>query len=109
MRPTKFRCANFVMHAPEGSTPEECGDLWVERGSIDGQPYLLAVYELDDDEKAALAEDGRLVIRISGHGMPPIALGIDDGPATEKIGEHHVRISDDEIREQLARLAAEGG
>jgi hypothetical protein len=106
VRPIKFRTANFVMRAPPGSTPEECGDLWIERSADEQGPYIAAVYDFTDEERAAVAAGARLVLQISGHGMPPVALGLHDGPATEKVGEHALRISNDEIREQREVRAA---
>jgi hypothetical protein len=104
VRPTKFRTANFVMKAPKGATEEECGDLWVERGTDDQGRYLAAVYEFTDEEREAIAGGARLVVRLAGVSMPPIALGLSADPATEKVGEHNVRISDEELREQIASL-----
>lgn len=105
MRPIKFRTANFVMRAPPGTTPDECGDLWIERSADDQGPYIAAVYDFTDEERAAIAAGSRLVLQISGNGMPPVALGLHDGPSTEKVGEHALRISDEEIREQQQRRA----
>jgi hypothetical protein len=54
----------------------EDNDLWVRTGSTDGDPWIESVWELDEDERAAIAAGGMVELRVWGNGMPPVSLAI---------------------------------
>jgi hypothetical protein len=52
----------------------EDNDLWVTKGATDGEPWIESVWELDDDELAAISRGGTIVLRVWGTGTPPVSL-----------------------------------
>lgn len=76
MRPRRVPTSNQVFRLPGGT---EDNDLWVERtlGS-DDEPLILSVWELDDDDRAAIAAGGTIELRVWGTGHPPVAITIGE-------------------------------
>lgn len=68
------------MYRLEGGN--EDNDLWVERDRVDGQPLIVSVWDLTDDERAAIAAGGTIELTVWGTGHPPVALGV--GPSLEE-------------------------
>jgi hypothetical protein len=60
----------------------EENDLWVRRGQQDGMPFVESVWELDDDERAAIAAGGTVELRVYTVATPPVSLAI--GPSLEE-------------------------
>jgi hypothetical protein len=54
----------------------EDNDLWVRMGSTDGEPWIESVWELDEDERAAIAAGGTIELRLYGTGTPPVSLAV---------------------------------
>ena len=52
------------------------------RGSTDGQPWIESVWELDEDERLALAAGGTIELRVWGSRTPPVSLAV--GPSMEE-------------------------
>ena len=60
----------------------EDNDLWGKRGREDGFPFVESVWELDDDERAAIAAGGTVELRVYTEVTPPVSLAI--GPSLEE-------------------------
>ena len=76
MRPRRVPTSNHVFALPGGN---EDNDLWVEKNAE--PPYSLSVWDLDDDERQAIAEGGTVELVVFGAGHPPVSLAI--GPSLE--------------------------
>lgn len=76
MKPRRTPQTDVVFSLVGGN---EDNDLWVRRGSTDGQPWIESVWELDDDERATIAAGGTIELRVWGAGTPPVSLAI--GPS----------------------------
>jgi hypothetical protein len=71
MKPRRTPTSNHVFSLPGGN---EDNDLWVQR---DVDPaFSLSVWELDDEERAAIAEGGTVELVIFGAGHPPVSLAV---------------------------------
>jgi hypothetical protein len=58
-------------------------DLWVRRGQEEGgMPFIESVWELDDQERAALAAGGTVELRVWHTLTPPVSLAV--GPSLEQ-------------------------
>lgn len=79
MRPRKTPTSTNVFVLPGGN---EDNDLWVEKTEIDGQPVILSVWDLDDEERAAVAAGGTIELATWGIGHPPVSLAV--GPSLEE-------------------------
>lgn len=102
MRPVKVAKSNFVMRGPS----PDVGDLWVERTNDwngTGSAAMVSTYKPSPEELAVLNAGGGIELAIIGRGMPPVALNVCSPVEAAAVGDHSHRISDDEIREQLAR------
>jgi hypothetical protein len=60
----------------------EDNDLWVKRGRQDGMPFVESVWELDDEERAAIAAGGTVELRVYTEITPPVSLAI--GPSLDE-------------------------
>ena len=79
MRPRRVPTSTSVFRLAGGN---EDNDLWVRKGSTDGDPWIESVWELDEDERAAVAAGGTIELRTYGAGTPPVSLAV--GPSLEE-------------------------
>lgn len=77
MRPRRTPASNQVFRLLGGT---EDNDLWVQRVVQDGQPIIRSVWELDDDERAAIAKGAHIRLHVFGDGTPPVALDVVSTP-----------------------------
>jgi hypothetical protein len=73
MRPRRTPQTTVVFSLVGGN---EDNDLWVRRGSTDGEPWIESVWELDVEERAAIADGGTIELRVYGQGTPPVSLAV---------------------------------
>jgi len=73
MRPRRTSVSNCVFRLAGGN---EDNDLWARRGSTDGEPWIESTWQLDDDERAAIAAGGTVELRVYGDGTPPVSLAV---------------------------------
>jgi hypothetical protein len=73
VRPRRVPTATSVFRLAGGT---EDNDLWVRKGSTDGQPWIESVWELDGDERAAIAAGATIELRTFGTGTPPVSLAV---------------------------------
>lgn len=102
MRPVKVARSNFVMRGPS----PDVGDLWVERTNDwegTGCAAMVSTFRPSPDELAVLNAGGGIDLAIMGRGMPPVAVNVCSPEDAEPVGEHHERISVEEIRETQGR------
>jgi hypothetical protein len=83
MRPRRTAETKQVFSLPGGN---EDSDLWVRLGSTDGAPWIESVWELDDQERLAIAAGGTIELRIWGQGTPPVSLAIGGSLEERKTG-----------------------
>jgi hypothetical protein len=58
-----------------GGTEEN--DLYVERcQDANGRTVLTSTWELDDDDRAAIAAGATIELLVWGHGHPPVAVAV---------------------------------
>jgi hypothetical protein len=69
MKPIRHAGSNVLYKGP---TPE-IDDLWCERVE---PGEIHTVWELADEERAAIAAGGRVVLMILSEPIPPVALGV---------------------------------
>jgi hypothetical protein len=79
MRPRRTPETTVVFRLRGGT---EDNDLWTSRGTTDGMPWIESVWELDDDERAAIAAGGTVELRVYMDVTPPVSLAI--GPSLEE-------------------------
>jgi hypothetical protein len=73
MRPRRTPTSTTVFRLAGGN---EDNDLWVRQGDTDGEPWIESVWELDEDELAAIAAGGTIELRVFGRGTPPVSLAV---------------------------------
>jgi hypothetical protein len=73
VRPRRTPQTDVVFRLSGGN---EDNDLWVRRGSTDGDPWIESVWELDDDERAQVAAGATVELRVYGTSTPPVSLAI---------------------------------
>ena len=73
MRPRRTAETDKVFRLAGGN---EDDDLWVKQGSTDGTPWLQSTWELDDDERLAIATGATIELRVYGEGTPPVSLAV---------------------------------
>lgn len=71
MRPRRIAASNRVYRL-EGGT--EDNDLWVEQD--EAEQTITSTWELDDDDRAAIAAGGTIDLVVWGTGTPPVALEV---------------------------------
>jgi hypothetical protein len=79
VRARRFPGFTSVFRLPEGT---EDNDLFVKQGSTDGTPWIESVWELDEAERAAIADGATVELRVYGVGTPPVSLAV--GPSLEE-------------------------
>lgn len=85
MRPVRTGAANVVYRGPT----DEIGDLWVQRVHP-GQ--VRAVFDLDDVERALIAQGGRVELAIHSEPMPPVSLVVLPEAASRPVAEHPFKV-----------------
>jgi hypothetical protein len=78
VKPRRTPSSSLVLSLPGGN---EDNDLWAERGATDGTPWIESVWELDDDERAAIAEGATVELRVWSFSTPPVSLAV--GPSID--------------------------
>jgi hypothetical protein len=81
MHPIKHGSSNLVYRGP---TPN-IGDLWVER--VDPH-HVRVVYDLTDNDRALIAEGGRIELAMYHEPIPPISMGVLPERMCRPVGEH---------------------
>lgn len=80
MKPINFPEANLVLGAPKKSDGsivegyEDCQDLPLFKGVCNGKPVLISCWELNEAEKAEIANTGQLWVYVYAYNQPPIGL-----------------------------------
>lgn len=77
MKPRRTPSSNQVFRL-EGGT--EDNDLWVRHALEAGVPTINSVWELTDEERAAIAAGANIELTVWGTGTPPVALRTTDEP-----------------------------
>lgn len=74
MRPRRTPDSNVVYRLPGGT---EDNDLWCERlPSAYAGTRIMSEWELDDDEREAIAAGGRVYLVQYGEPIQPVSLGV---------------------------------
>jgi hypothetical protein len=73
VKPRRVPDSTAVFRLPGGN---EDNDLWVKRGSTNGEPWIESVWELDEDEREAIAAGATIELRTYGNGTPPVSLAV---------------------------------
>jgi hypothetical protein len=81
MEPIRHAGSNLVYRGPA----TDVGDLWCQRIKP-GQ--IRVVYELDDAERARIAEGGRIELAMYCEPIPPISMIVLPERMCRPIGEH---------------------
>lgn len=81
MHPIKHANSNLVYRGP---TPD-IGDLWVQR---DVPHKVHVVYDLDDNDRALIAEGGRIELVMYHEPIPPISMVVLPESMCRPVGEH---------------------
>jgi hypothetical protein len=80
MRQKRTPTTNHVFELPGGN---EDNSLFVEIHVDEaGNPVITSVWDLDDDERALIAQGGTIELHVWGTGTPPVAVSI--GPSLEQ-------------------------
>jgi hypothetical protein len=84
MRPRRTPDSDAVFRLPGGT---EDNDLFVSRGlDAAGAPYIESVWDLDGEERAAIAAGATVELRVYGAGTPPVSLAVGPSLATRRGG-----------------------
>ncbi len=81
MKPVKFAEAEIVYRGPTA----EIGDLWCQRVRP-GQ--IRSVWEFTDEERAVIADGGRVELVLFNEPIPPISLNVLLEEESRPVGEH---------------------
>lgn len=81
MHPVKHAGSNLVYRGP---TPD-IGDLWVQR---DYPNAVRVVYDLTDNDRALIAEGGRIELSMFHEPIPPISMAVLPEGMCRPVGEH---------------------
>jgi len=73
MKPRRTPQTDVVFRLPDGN---EDNDLWCRRGSTDGFPWIESVWDLDDEERQAIAAGGTIELRVYALNTPPVSLAV---------------------------------
>lgn len=79
MNPRRTPQTQVLFRLP-GGTDEH--DLWVRRGVDGPHAFVESVWELDDDERAAIAAGATVELRVWTTVTPPVSLAV--GPSIEE-------------------------
>lgn len=71
MKPRRIAASNKVYRLQGGT---EDNDLWVEQDVA--EQTITSTWELDEDERAAIAAGGTIDLTVWGAGTPPVALKV---------------------------------
>jgi hypothetical protein len=78
MKPRRTPYSNQVFRLVGGT---EDNDLWTQLDeSEDGTPLIRSTWQLDDDERQAIADGANVELIVWGTGTPPVLLQITDVP-----------------------------
>lgn len=75
MKPRRFHGANRVFRL-EGGT--EDNDLWIQQ--LENPYCMVSVWELTDEDRAAIAAGANVELRIWGNLHPPCAVNLTEVP-----------------------------
>ena len=81
MRPRKTPTTNSVFELAGGN---EDNTLFVEALAIDGQPVMVSVWDLTNEEREAIASNGMVELIVWGTQHPPVGLGVGMSMADRK-------------------------
>jgi hypothetical protein len=85
MHPVRTKWMETIYRA----THPEIADLWCHRPEP-GEVW--SVWEPDEEEREALANGGRVILRILTEPLPPVAVGVLSAEDSKPIGPHHYKI-----------------
>jgi len=75
----EFKEANFTFGKPADMTDEQCYALQVFKGiDTEGMPVIISKWILNQDELKMIQETGCMYLRITGSGMPPVSLEVEN-------------------------------
>ena len=76
--PRRTPTSNTTLALVDGN---EDNDLWLERKhDHNQQDYMHSVWQLNDEERAAIAAGANIYLNVWGTGHPPVAIGVTDEP-----------------------------
>jgi len=85
MIPGRIEGANVCFRRPEGTTKEQCVDLWVRREAVDvdGEAWIhmSPAWIPTPAELAALNAGAAVILSIAGVTQPPVMLTVTRPPA----------------------------
>ncbi len=81
MKPVKHEAAEVCYRGPS----PDIGDLWCQRIR---PGMILVVYELDDLDRAAIADGGRVVLVMHTEPIPPISMAVHVEEEFRPVAEH---------------------
>lgn len=74
-----FEEANFTFAKPANMTDEQCYALRVFKGvDTENNPVIISKWTFNAEELKMIQETGCMYLRISGHGMPPVSLEVEN-------------------------------
>jgi hypothetical protein len=93
MDPIRTAAANFVYRGPA----ENIGDLWVQRVPENAPRYraqeVRSVWDLDRDERALIADGGRIELALYGaEPIPPVSLIVLPEGLCRPVAAHEFRV-----------------
>lgn len=79
MIPTHFEQVNFEFLKPADMTDEQCGSLPVHKGvDQNGFPVIVSCWKLNYEELKLIQETGQIYLIITGTGMPPVSVAVEN-------------------------------
>lgn len=75
MTPVNFPQANRVFTKPEGWTDEQCGDLHVWAGEVEGVgPVNISAWQPSEKDIEAINAGKPVFLSVCGQGLPPVSV-----------------------------------